>query len=78
MQEFREVLQKFREEGKTVTCWMKSGFGNNLLSYWIASAANEVYVIPSTEMPLLPITSKSKTTLTNKSFAQNVELKSRF
>jgi len=56
MQEFREVLQKFREEGKTVTCWMKSGFGNNLLSYWIASAANEVYVIPSTEMPLLPIT----------------------
>ncbi len=46
-QEIRLALQDFRDSGKKVVAYLENEFGNSTLEYFLASAADEIYVPPA-------------------------------
>lgn len=46
-QEIRSLLQDFRASGKKLVAYVENEFGNSTLEYFVASAAEEVYVPPA-------------------------------
>ena len=46
-QEFREALLRFRESGKPLVAYLENEFSGSTLEYYVASAAEEIYVPPA-------------------------------
>jgi protease-4 len=49
-QEIRFALQEFRRAGKKVVAYLENEFGNSTLEYFLATAADEIYVPPGGNM----------------------------
>ncbi len=49
-QEIRAALQGFRDSGKKLVAYVENEFGNSTLEYFVASAAEKVYVPPAGSM----------------------------